>query len=257
MGVNRHFFGCTLLLTVVLSFGAPAFAMEQTKAPAALSSAFSMPSFFDGNRLPDLKNAWRGEPAAPTAPSGEAAHVGPSANDDAALAAAKAAMLRAEEAGREAAAVREKAEELSHRFGDETTPAANTGSPTAASDTSTGSITPARSELPPPSALGVPPPADQPETRESVADPNSSGTAPSEASPATAAVPELPAKKQAALTREQEPSKAKAPVAQTTPSKPKSEVGGSIPPRAAPGPSNKADVFPANIGAFGWNSQPQ
>jgi hypothetical protein len=261
MGANKHVFGSASLLAAVLFAGGPASAMEQAKAPAPpSSSAFSMPSFFDGNRLPDLKDAWRGGAAVPASAPGETPAAPPPPNDDAALAAAKAAMVRAEEAGREAAAVREKAEELSSRFGTESAPAANEAAPSAVSDTSTGSIEPARTELPPPSALGVPPPADQPETRGSVADPNSRETAPSEAAPSTVAVPELPAKKQAALTREQDASaKAKAPITVASPSSPKTAVGKGAPSgsRTAPGSSSKADIMPANMGAFGWNSQPE
>jgi len=261
MGANKHVFGSASLLAAVLFAGGPASAMEQAKAPAPPSSStFSMPSFFDGNRLPDLKDAWRGGAAAPASAPGETPAAPSPPNDDAALAAAKAAMVRAEEAGREAAAVREKAEELSSRFGAESAPAANDGGPTAGSDTSTGSIEPARTELPPPSALGVPPPADQPETIGSVADPNFREIAPSEAAPSTVAVPELPAKKQAALTREQDASaKAKAPVTAASPSSPKTAVGegASSGSRTAPGSSSKADIMPANMGAFGWNSQPE
>ena len=148
MGVSKHVFGGTLLLTAVLFAGGSASAMEQTKAPAAPASAFSMPSFFDGNRLPDLKDAWRSGAVTPTSASEDTPPATPPANDDAALAAAKAAMVRAEEAGREAAAVREKAEELSRRFGGDSAPVANATAPIAASDTTTGSIEPSRTELP-------------------------------------------------------------------------------------------------------------
>jgi len=105
MGADKYVFG-SLLLAAAMSAGGAARAMEPaTAATAPSSSAFSMPSFFDGNRLPDLKEAWRTRDPAPASTSTETTPPAPPANDDAALAAAKAAMLRAEEAGREAAEI--------------------------------------------------------------------------------------------------------------------------------------------------------
>jgi len=107
MGVSRSIFGSASVLVVsILVGGGSASAMEPAKVPAASSSpSLSMPSFFDGNRVTDLKDAWRGS-AAPASPTGENPSGGPPLpNDDAALAEAKAAMLRAEEAGRDAAEI--------------------------------------------------------------------------------------------------------------------------------------------------------
>jgi len=254
MGVSRSIFGSASVLVVsILVGGGSASAMEPAKVPG--SSSLSMPSFFDGNRLTDLKDAWRGGSAAPTSPNGETPAGGPPPpNDDAALAEAKAAMLRAEEAGREAAVVREKAEELSRRFGAEPSPAANDGTPTAVSDTTTGSIEPSRADLPPPSALGAPVPADQAEAKEPVAEPTLNEVGVPEAT--TSAVPDLPGKKDGARAQDAKAKTAVVPASQT---KSKAVVGESLASgaRTTPGPSNKADVMPANMGAFGWNSQPQ
>jgi hypothetical protein len=257
MGVSRSIFGSASVLVVsIIVGGGPASAMEPAKVPAASSSpSLSMPSFFDGNRVTDLKDAWRGS-AAPASPTGENPAGGPPLpNDDAALAEAKAAMLRAEEAGRDAAAVREKAEELSRRFGAETAPAANDATPTAVSDTSTGSIEPSRADLPPPSALGAPPPADQADAKEPIAEPNSNEVATPEATTSLVAIPDLPAKKDAARAQD---TKAKTAAVQAPQTKSKAAVGEGVPSgvKTTPGPSNKADVMPANMGAFGWNSQP-
>ena len=259
MGVSKSIFGSASVLVVsILVGGGSASAMEPAQVPAASSSSsLSMPSFFDGNRLTDLKDAWHGGNTAPASPTGEnPAGAPPLPNDDAALAEAKAAMLRAEEAGREAAAVREKAEELSRRFGVETAPAANDATPTTVSDTSTGSIEPSRSDLPPPSALGAPLPADQADAKEPMAAPNSNEVATPAATTSSAAVPELPAKKDAARAQD---TKAKTAAVQASQTKSKAAVGEAPPSgaRTTPGPSNKADVMPANMGAFGWNSQPQ
>src|SRR5436190_2803513 len=176
MGASNTIFAGGSLLAVTVLMGASAHAMEPAQAPsAAPSSAFSLPSFFDGNRVPDLKDAWSAGDIAPAISSTMPAESAPSApppSDDAALAAAKAAMVRAEQAGRDAADVRRKAEELSRRFGADNAPTATTESATetapenvggpasaAVADTTTGSVTTA-TPLPPPSALGVPPPAE-------------------------------------------------------------------------------------------------
>jgi hypothetical protein len=279
MGASNTIFVGGLLLAVTVLTGASAHAMEAARVPSGTpSSAFSLPSFFDGNRVPDLKEAWRaGGDIAPaissTVPAGSAPSA-PLSSDDAALAAAKAATVRAEEAGRDAAAVRRKAEELSRRFGADIAPASTTESATvgatetapgnasgpasaAVADTTTGSVTPA-GPLPPPSALGVPPPAEPVD--------ESAATAPATSEPAepastAAATPELDAKKQAASGAG---APAPAPVVPARPSNPsnKTATGDALPVSApgmktTPGPTSKADAIPSSIRAFGWDSQPQ
>ena len=134
MGASNTIFAGGSLLAVTVLMGASAHAMEPAQAPsAAPSSAFSLPSFFDGNRVPDLKDAWSAGDIAPAISSTMPAESAPSApppSDDAALVAAKAAMVRAEQAGRDAADVRRKAEELSRRFGADNAPVATTESAT-------------------------------------------------------------------------------------------------------------------------------
>jgi hypothetical protein len=285
MGASNTIFAGGSLLAATVLMGASAHAMEPARVPsAAPSSAFSLPSFFDGNRVPDLKDAWRADDMAPAVSStvpAESAPGVPPPSDDAALAAAKAAMVRAEQAGRDAAAVRRKAEELSRRFGTNSAPASTTESATetapgnasgpasaAVADTTTGSVTPA-TPLPPPSALGVPPSVEPADESAATAPATSEPDKASEpAEPATgAATPGLPAKKQA-VTGAGAPvpdrRKMAAPVAPVRPSSPsnKTAAGDALPVSApgmktTPGPTSKADAIPSSIGAFGWDSQPQ
>ena len=290
MGASNTIFAGGSLLAVTVLMGVSAQAMEPAQVPAAApSSAFSLPSFFDGNRVPDLKDAWRAGDIAPAISSTVPAESAPSApppSDDAALAAAKAAMVRAEQAGRDAVAVRRKAEELSRRFGTDSAPAATTEGSTvgaietapgnasrpasaAVADTTTGSVTPA-TPLPPPSALGVPPPAEPADesatTTPATSEPDKAGE-PAEPASTAAATPEPPGKKQAvtgAGASAREPQKTAVPVAPVRPSNPSSKTaaGDALPVTApgmktTPGPTSKADAIPSSIGAFGWDSQPQ
>jgi hypothetical protein len=288
MGASNTIFAGGSLLAVTVLIGASAHAMEPARVPsAAPSSALSLPSFFDGNRVPDLKDAWRAGDIAPAISSTVPAESAPSApppSDDAALAAAKAAMVRAEQAGRDAAAVRQKAEELSRRFGTDSAPASTTESATAGAtetapgnasgpasaavaDTTTGSVPPA-TPLPPPSALGVPPPAEPADESAATAPATSEpdkASEPAEPASTAAATPELPAKKQAgAGAPAPDRRKTAAPVAPVRPSNPSNKVaaGDALPVsvpgvKSTPGPTSKADATPSSIGAFGWDSQPQ
>jgi hypothetical protein len=289
MGASNTIFAGGSLLAATVLMGASAHAMEPARVPSvAPSSAFSLPSFFDGNRVPDLKDAWRAGDIAPAISSTVPAESAPSApppSDDAALAAAKAAMVRAEQAGRDALAVRRKAEELSRRFGTDSAPASTTESGTvgatetapgnaggpasaAVADTTTGSVKPA-TPLPPPSALGVPPPAEPVDESAAAASATSELAKASEpVGPATAAAtPEPPAKKQSvsgAGAPAQDPRKTAMSVAPVRPSNPsnKTAAGDALPVGApgmktTPGPTSKADAIPSSIGTFGWDSQPQ
>jgi hypothetical protein len=175
--------------------------------------------------------------------------------------------------------VRRKAEELSRRFGADIAPASTTESATvgatetapgnasgpasaAVADTATGSVTPA-GPLPPPSALGVPPPAEPVDESAATAPATSE---PAEPAPTAAATPELHAKKQAvsgAGAPAPDRRKMAAPVVPVRPSNPsnKTATGDALPVSApgmktTPGPTSKADAIPSSIGAFGWGSQP-
>lgn len=111
-----------MLMATSLASGASALEFNQSRTPATSDTpAFTMPAFLDGSRLPDLQDAWRarfGEAGEPPArePASDVSAPALGAGDTA-LDTARKAMTRAEQAGREAAAVRARAEELSRRFG--------------------------------------------------------------------------------------------------------------------------------------------
>ncbi len=280
MGASKPVYVGGTLLAVTILIGGPAPAMEAAQAPASTpsssASAWSMPSFFDGARLPDLRDAWRPRDIAPantTPPAAVSTSAPTPPNDDAALAAAKAAMVRAEQAGREAAAVRQKAEELSRRFGSDSAPATATETAPApatdaAADTATGSIEP-RTPLPSASALGAPPPSDPaeatatttPET--SVPDKAAAEAKLDEPTMPATTTQNAPVKMRSTVTEDnrttpdlrQSASPAAPPHSKTA----TSETAPATSPgtKTTPGTSSKADVVPAGIGAFGWDSQPQ
>ena len=108
-----------MLMATSLVAGASALEINQQRAPSTAGApAFTLPAFLDVARLPDMQDAWRARfgdvgDAAAVQPAGEATTSTP----EAVLDAAQRAMTRAEQASREAAAVRERAEELSRRFG--------------------------------------------------------------------------------------------------------------------------------------------
>ena len=134
-GVERmNTYGSTslfgMLMATSLVSGATAMEINQQRAPATSDApAFTLPAFLDGARLPDLQDAWRAHfgdtsGAAAVQPASERHD----ADAEAALDAAQQAMTRAEQASREAAAVRVRAEELSRRFGAGGERATGTGS---------------------------------------------------------------------------------------------------------------------------------
>lgn len=115
------------LLGMFLALGAApmASAMDLSQSPAPASQAqsgFALPMFLDGARLSVLKEAWEAHFSGisignTTATGGEDAEA-------AAIENARRTLTRAEEIDREAAAVRERAEELSRRFAAEQAEAA-------------------------------------------------------------------------------------------------------------------------------------
>lgn len=151
-----------MLLATSLLSGATAMEINQQRAPATSEApAFTLPAFLDGERLPDLQQAWRTQFSANEAATGQAAGEAATLDTDAALQAAQQAMTRAEQASREAAEVRVRAEELSRRFGAGATGQAPTE--TAAIDTQNNSagaaqpavehvLAPVDDEAPPPEA---------------------------------------------------------------------------------------------------------
>ncbi|KAB2939358.1 MAG: hypothetical protein K8F92_16200 [Hyphomicrobium sp.] len=134
-----------MLAATGLVSSAGAMELSQSSAPASAEApGFSLPAFLDGARLPDLQEAWRahfgfaGEPTA--APSVEPAAAPAAPTDDANLEAARQTLSRAEQLDREAAAVRERAEELSRRFGADASDTAPSNSPASAAPAETASI---------------------------------------------------------------------------------------------------------------------
>ena len=109
-----------MLMATSLVSGASALEINQQRAPSTEGApAFTLPAFLDVARLPDMQDAWRrarfgnASDDAAVQPAGEVTTSTP----EAVLDAAQRAMTRAEQASREAAAVRVRAEELSRRFG--------------------------------------------------------------------------------------------------------------------------------------------
>ncbi|HET9534863.1 MAG TPA: hypothetical protein VFP43_05915 [Mesorhizobium sp.] len=109
-----------MLMATSLVSGASALKINQQRAPSTDGApAFTFPSFRYVAHLPDMQDAWRrarlGKVSDDGAvqPAGEVTRL----TQEAVLDAAQRATTRAEQATREAAAVRERAEELSRRFG--------------------------------------------------------------------------------------------------------------------------------------------
>ena len=108
-----------VLMATSLVSGASALKVNHQSAPSTDGApAFTYPSFRYVAHVSDMQDAWRrGRPInvsddAAVQPTGEATTL----TQEAVLDAAQRAITRAEQANREAAAVRERAEELSRRF---------------------------------------------------------------------------------------------------------------------------------------------
>ena len=226
-----------MLLATSLVSGATAMEINQQRAPATSDApAFTLPVFLAGERLPDLQQAWRTHFSDTNeAPAGEAATLEP----DAALIAAQQAMTRAEQASREAAEVRIRAEELSRRFGAGATEQAPTE--TAAIDTQDNTAAGAQ-----PAVEHVLAPVD-----EDVAPMNASAPA-----------DDAPVIEEMATTPVIKPVKrASAPI-------PSRQAAQAVAPKSAPittgllkvnpaAPKPEADpMMPSELRAFGWNAQP-
>jgi len=130
MGFREGTIVGSTLLAIGFLVGDVAYAMEPVQPSGPAPSA--LPSFLDDERLPVLQQAWRArEQRQQGAPqqSDEALRKGPPAFDDP-MAAARAAMVRAKQLGRDESSVRQRAEELSRRFGAGTSaPVAETSPP--------------------------------------------------------------------------------------------------------------------------------
>ena len=232
-----------MLLATSLVSGATAMEINQQRAPATSDApAFTLPAFLDGERLPDLQQAWRSHFSDMNgAVAGQAAGVAATPETDAALNAAQQAMTRAEQASREAAKVRVRAEELSRRFG------AGAAGGTDAAPTETASID------------GQSNSADtaQPVV-EHVLAPFDDEAAPAEASAATDDAPvieEMATKPVKPVKRATAPIPSRQAV-QTASHKSAPVANGPLKvDPAAPKPESDP-MMPNELRAFGWNAQP-
>jgi hypothetical protein len=261
---GAHFIG--ILLAMGLISGAGAMELTQSPGPSSPEApGFSLPAFLDGARLPDLQEAWRAHfgaveaPAAAAAADAAAPIAGPESSsssgpDAAALQAADAAVARAEEAGREAATVRERAEELSRRFDAGTTEAAapSIDSSVVPTETAATGASSGTGDTPDPAAEQAPtPPAQESAAVEQPAPPPAKNAASdNNDAPVIEEMARKPAKrvKRAAAPQQQTAQTAahKTPPAATDLPK--------VDPEASKPESDP--MLPDQLRAFGWNAQP-
>jgi hypothetical protein len=245
-----------MLMATSLVSGASALKINQQRAPSTDGApAFTFPSFRYVAHLPDMQDAWRrarlGKVSddAAVQPAGEVTRL----TQEAVLDAAQRAMTRAEQATRQAAAVRARAEELSRRFGAGGAESAADMAPAGAAPTATASINtdanPADVAQPVEHVLA---PADERAAHNSIA-------AWKDSTQVIEDVPTKPAKP--ANTK---PAKAaKRSIASPPPRQPvQTAVQNSAPAKkllavdfAVPPPESDP-MLPHEMRAFGWNAQP-
>jgi hypothetical protein len=230
-----------MLLATSLVSGATAMEINQQRAPATSEApAFTLPAYLDGERLPDLQQAWRTHFSDTNArASAQADGVAATTAADAALNAAQQAMTRAEQASREAAQVRVRAEELSRRFG--AGEAEHAPTETAAIDTQNNSAAAAEPAV------------------EHVLAPVDDEAAPPEASAATDDAP---------VIEEMATPPVKKPVKRVSAPIPSRQAARTVAPQSAPvsigplrvdpaAPKPESDpMMPTELRSFGWNAQP-
>lgn len=254
-----------MLAATGLVSSAGAMELSQSSAPAAAEApGFTLPAFLDGARLPDLQEAWRahfgfaGEPTA--APSAEPVAAPAAATDDPDLQAARETLSRAEQLDREAAAVRERAEELSRRFGAEGGDTAATNAPASAAPAETASI---GSDTAADAPASVSEQALEPAGEaggeavrvDPAADVSANPVAKASAATDNAPVIEDMATKPATRVRAVVTSASRREVMQSAVRKPPSGIGLLKVDPSAPKP--EADpMLPTELRAFGWNAQP-
>jgi hypothetical protein len=243
-----------MLMATSLVAGASALEINQQRAPSTAGApAFTYPSF--RYVAPDMQDAWarahlgKVSDDAAVQPAGESATSTP----EAVLDAAQRAMTRAEQASREAAAVRERAEELSRRFD-------------AGSAESTADVAPAEVTVPTVTAS-----INTNANPSDVAQPAEHSLAPADE---RAAHDSIAAWKDSTRVIEHMPTKSAKP-ANTKPAKATKRSIASPPPRqplqaavqnGAPAkkylavalapPPDSDPMLPREIRAFGWNAQP-
>ncbi len=232
-----------MLVVTSLVSGAAAMEINQQRAPSTGDApAFTLPAFLDGDRLPDLQDAWRAHfgdqsDAAVVQPASEGVSPQPDMTQQ--------TTTRGEQTSREAAAVRTRAEELSSRFG--------------AGAESAGGGTTAGEAGPPTETASVNAGADAAEPGQPVAEqvlaPAEDGVvsevvAPSDDAPVIedmGAKPAKGAKRNTAAATARQPEQT---VARTAPAQALIKVD-----PAAPKPESDP-MMPTEIRAFGWNAQP-
>ncbi len=266
MGVREStIVGSTLLAICFLASGL-ARTMELSQ-PGAPAYSGVLPSFLDDGRLPDLQEAWRARRQDNTLGGGE-----PPAEDS--MAATRAAMekAKARRAGRGDASVRQRAEELSRRFGAGSEASAPASERSQFSATTPPAVRPeAPSDMetqalpqPEPSTDKIQVPKQKPVTTTGAL------TSAEEVQPLDASV-----RTQSAMTMEKlrlaaplPPSNAvpplpgRAPKVRRTAAAPRPSTRAVVRARSPNPPADplaalRGTVLTNELGAFGWNSQPK
>jgi hypothetical protein len=241
-----------MLMATSLVSGASALEINQQRPPSSGGApTFTLPAFLDGARLPDMQDAWRARSGntsddAAVQPASEVTTPAP----DAALDTAQQAMTRAEQASREAAAVRARAEELSRRFGAGGAESAADMAPTdAVAPTATASInTDANpADAAQPAVEQVLAPADE------HAAPDTAAAAKNDA-PVIEDMATKPAKPTKAAKRNIPSAPQRQAVQAAAQNAPPAKKFLTVDP-AAP-PPEPDPMLPSEIRAFGWNAQP-
>jgi len=254
MSNNENWIVGSALLGLSLVLGAAAAAMEPDKNGAfAQSSAYSaLPAFLDGARLPSFQDLWKGddgEPTAVTRPSNAALVDDRLVNEPETPTVANEAGQPPESADRPVTTVRQRAEELSRRFGGGATEPTPAPSQTGVSEFTTSAL--------PAEPVPAPETGDQaatvtlePESESYRAVSVGVKTAPLPPKAKQAAIPPIPLR----APRTAEVRKLVLP--------PKSHVGAvppSKPPAAAPDekPASPQHTIPTQLQSLGWDTQVQ
>jgi hypothetical protein len=231
-----------MLVVTSLVSGAAAMEINQQRAPSTGDApAFTLPAFLDGDRLPDLQDAWRAHfgdqrETAVVQPASEGVPPQPDMTQQ--------TTTRGEQTSREAAAVRTRAEELSSRFGagaestDGGTTAGEADAPTETASVNAGADEPGQ-----PVVEQVLAPAEDGVVSEVVA--------PSDDAPV---IEDMGAKPAKGVKRNAAPAPARQPVLTATRTAPAPAALIKVDP-AAPKPESNP-MMPTEIRAFGWNAQP-
>ncbi|MFA5899535.1 MAG: hypothetical protein WC829_10525 [Hyphomicrobium sp.] len=249
---SARLLGMLMVLGTAPMAGAMELSQSSTQGSDAQSS-FSLPIFLDGTRLSVFQEAWQAHFAGVVTAA-------PARSDEAEAAAiedARRALTRAEEIDREAAAVRERAEELSRRFGAEPASATNSDTASAPSGVSATIETAAIDAAP---ANGEAPVAELVSVSATVDDmapsPEPAGSSVVETSQADNApvIEEMATKPARVAKRVVGSSGSRTSLQTASNSGPMSGEFLVVDP-AAPQPQSTS-MMPTELRAFGWSSQP-